>query len=568
MYLPLRLGALIRIAPPSAGERTAASSRPSAVVVLPIALWLATVCNWPLWRALADTTASGATAHGWLFLVGFALLIGAGNAALLTLFAWRWTLKPIGTLLILAAAFGVYFMLSYGIAIDASMLQNVFQTDLRESADLLSWRIPATVLVLATPPLWWLWRKPLARVSGLRQVGRNAALLLACIGVLVASVLLVFQEFSSTMRNQPQLRYLINPLNTVYALGNLATSPLRMDTHTLLPLGRDATLGASYAHQTKPPLLVLVVGETGRSGNFGLNGYARDTTPLLSARKDLASARNAWSCGTSTATALPCMFSHLGKSDFESRKNNHENLLDVLSHAGLAVLWLDNQSGCKGVCARVPSASTTALLDPTLCAGGECLDPILLKDLDARLAALPPERRARGTVVVLHQMGSHGPAYARRSAQALKKFQPECHSNALQDCSQAEVVNAYDNSIVETDAFLNATLQWLQQQQGRAETALIYVADHGESLGEHNIYLHGLPYAIAPDVQKHVPWITWLSPSMQTRSGLAIDCLQHDLAERHITQDNYFASVLGLMDVQTSAYQDDRDVFRSCRHRS
>jgi len=560
MEFMLRLPAPFRFAL----RRPTIALRP-VFVVLAIALWMASFGNWPLWRALADTQAPGSTAHSWVFVLGFGVLIAAGNAALLMLFAWRWTLKPVATLLLLITAFGAYFMLNYGIAIDASMLTNVFQTDVREAGDLLSWRMPVVVLALAGLPLWWLWRQPVARPAPLRLLAQNAGWLILFLGVAVASVLAMFQEFSSTMRNQPQLRYLINPLNTVYALGNIAARPLRMDTHTLLPLGRDAKLGASYVAQAKPPLLVLVVGETGRSGNFGLNGYARDTTPELSARKDLSSARNAWSCGTSTATALPCMFSHLGKSGFESRKSNYENLLDVLQHAGLAVLWLDNQSGCKGLCARVPSASTTALQDPKLCEGGECLDPILLKGLDERLAALPPEQRARGTVVVLHQMGSHGPAYARRSAQALKKFQPECHSNALQACSQAEVVNAYDNSIVATDAFLSATLQWLQQQQARADTALIYVADHGESLGENNIYLHGLPYSIAPDVQKHVPWITWLSPAMQERAGVHTDCLQRDLAERRITQDDYFHSVLGLMDVQTSAYQSEHDLFRTCR---
>lgn len=567
MHLSSRTLAQRRPAQRSVPQASLSPSVHPATLVLPVAAWLAGACNWPLWRALADASAPGATAHGWLFLVAFGLLVAAGNAAVLMLFAWRWTLKPVGTLLILFAAFGAYFMLSYGIAIDSGMLVNVLQTDVRESADLLSWRMLATVLALAVPPLWWLWRRPLRRASGLRQLASNAALLLACVGLVVASILLVFQEFSSTMRNQPQLRYLINPLNTVYALGNIAARPLRMDTRSLLPLGRDASLGASYAGQSRAPLLVLVVGETGRSGNFGLNGYARDTTPQLSARSDLASARNAWACGTSTATALPCMFSHLGRAGYEARKSNSENLLDVLQHAGLAVLWLDNQSGCKGICARVSSASTTALKDPQLCAAGECLDPILLVGLDERLAALPAAQRARGTVLVLHQMGSHGPAYARRSAPAHKKFTPECQSNALQQCTQAEVVNAYDNSIVETDAFLGATLQWLERQQSRADTALIYVADHGESLGENNLYLHGLPYGIAPDVQKRVPWITWLSPGMQARSGVRTDCLQRDLAERRITHDEYFHSVLGLMDVQTSAYQGERDLFGSCRRR-
>ncbi|RYF53510.1 MAG: phosphoethanolamine transferase, partial [Comamonadaceae bacterium] len=196
---------------------------------------------------------------------------------------------------------------------------------------------------------------------------------------------------------------------------------------------------------------------------------------------------------------------------------------------------------------------------------GECLDRIMLKDLDARIAALPAEQRQRGTVVVLHQLGSHGPAYAKRSSAELKKFLPECTSTALQECESAQVVNAYDNSVVETDFFLDSVLKWLSAQANTAQAAMIYVADHGESLGENNIYLHGLPYPIAPDVQKHVPWITWLSPAMQSRTGASQGCLQKDLADRRITHDNYFHSVLGLMDVKTGAYSAGLDMFANCR---
>ena len=537
---------------------------PAWLVVL-VSVWLATACNVPLWRevaALPDHTGLRGASFG----LAFAVIVAAGNVALLSLLAWGRGLKPALVLVVLMAAFGTYFMLSYGIVIDASMLTNVLQTDVREAGDLLNWRLAATVLALAAPPLWWLLQRPVRPLGALRHVAHNGLLLLGAVVVLVASLLLVFQDFASTMRNHTQLRYLINPLNSVYALGHIATKPLRIDTSTMLPLGRDAQLGASYAGQTKPPLLVLVLGETARSANFGLNGYARPTTPLLSARSDLVSATNAWSCGTSTAASLPCMFSHLGRDGFEGRKTNSETLLDVLQHAGLAVLWVDNQSGCKGVCDRVAQTSTTALKDPALCPDGECSDPIMLKVLEERIAALPAEQRARGTVVVLHQMGSHGPAYYKRSDASLKRFGPECTSNALQECDQAQVVNAYDNSIVATDHFLNATIQWLETQADKAQTAMVYVSDHGESLGEGNLYLHGLPYAIAPDVQKQVPWITWLSPAMQSRSGVATACLQKDLAQRHITHDGYFHAVLGLMDVQSAAYQAEQDIYAPCRN--
>ena len=536
-----------------------------ACVVLWISVWMAAACNVPLWREVLHVNGSTGV-RGWAFLAAFMVLVTAGNAALLSLLAWRWTLKPAAGLLVLMAAFGAYFMLAYGIAIDASMLTNVLQTDVKEAGDLLNWQLPLTVGALAVPPVAWLVRQPVRAVAPLRHTLHNAGLFVAAVLVAVGAVLLVFQDFASTMRNHTQLRYLINPLNTVYALGNIATKPLRMDTRTILPVGRDAQLGASYAGQSKPPLLVLVLGETGRAGNFGINGYERDTTPLLAARPDLISAGNAWACGTSTAASVPCMFSHLGRNGYEARRANFEGLMDVLQHAGLAVLWVDNQSGCKGTCDRIPNANTSAQKDPELCpTGSDCLDNIMLKGLDQRLADLPAEQRQRGTVVVLHQMGSHGPAYSKRSAPERKKFLPECTSNALQECDRQQVVNAYDNSIVETDHFLDSVLNWLGKQSNQAQPAMIYVADHGESLGENNIYLHGLPYSIAPDVQKHVPWLTWLSAAIQSRMGTATPCLQKELAQQRITHDNYFHSVLGLLDVKTGAYQPELDIFSACR---
>jgi lipid A ethanolaminephosphotransferase len=195
--------------------------------------------------------------------------------------------------------------------------------------------------------------------------------------------------------------------------------------------------------------------------------------------------------------------------------------------------------------------------------GEECFDEIMLQGLDQRIAALPAEQRAKGVVVVLHQMGSHGPAYAKRSPAAFKKFQPECTNNALQSCAASEVVNVYDNSIVYSDHMLGLAIDWLKTQQTRNTPAMVYVADHGESLGENNLYLHGMPYAIAPDVQKRVPWITWLSPGFEQRSRVTTTCLQKQ-QDAAISHDNYFHSVLGLMNVSTGVYRAALDIYAPC----
>ncbi len=562
---------------------TLSSHRPTGLIVA-TSVWIATLGNLVLWSGLWRLSALQG-ARGLAFGAALALMIAAALALLASLLAWRWTLKPALVALLLAAAAGAHFMAAYGVVIDPAMMTNVLQTDPHEAGDLLSMRLVLTVLALGVLPALAVWRLPVRYAPWPRQLARNAGLFAAAAAVLAAAGLMAFQPLASTLRNHHELRYQINPLNSLYALAHAALRPLWRGHLPLRPLGEDAMLGATRAGAPRPPLLVLVLGETARSGNFGINGYERPTTPEL-AREQVATFRNAWSCGTSTAASVPCMFSHLGRDGFEGRTADFENLLDVIRHAGMAVLWIDNQSGCKGVCERVASFSTAGTQNPVWCADGECFDEVMLQGLDARIAALPAAQRARGVVVVLHQMGSHGPAYHKRSPQAFKRFQPECASNNLQDCTREEVVNAYDNSIAYTDHFLASTIHWLQAQEGQSppgrpkgteppwgatpqvsggpyQTAMVYLADHGESLGENNLYLHGLPYAIAPDVQKRVPWISWLSPGFELHSGVTAGCLQ-SLRDAPLSHDHFFHSVLGLLHVQTRAYQPAMDVYAGC----
>ncbi|MEO5658747.1 MAG: phosphoethanolamine--lipid A transferase [Polaromonas sp.] len=547
--------------PHSAPEPRARGVRPLWLVLLS-SLWIATVGNVALWRALNRLPELNGTQ---VMMLGIALglVITLATTAMLSLLAWRWTLKPAITLFLLSAAFGAYFMMAYGVVIDPTMMVNTLQTDVRETRDLLNWHLAATVLALAVAPGFFLWRLKIRRISAGRQVLANTIALIAALALLVLVVMLFFQSIASVMRNHTQLRYLINPLNSFYALGSVAAKPFQRNESVILPLGEDAKLGASYAAQAKPPLLLLMLGETARSANFSLNGYSRPTNPEL-AKENVASQRNAFSCGTSTAASVPCMFSHFGRTDFDSRPANYEGLLDVLQRAGLAVLWLDNQSGCKGVCDRIPNLDTSQLKVPGLCDGGECLDEVMLQGLDKRIAALPAERRAKGVVIVMHQMGSHGPAYFKRSPPAFKKFLPECTDNALQSCGRDALVNAYDNSIAYTDHVLVSAIEWLKTQEPHSVPAMLYLSDHGESLGENNLYLHGMPYSVAPDGQKHVPWITWLSPEFEQRSRVTTACLKQNL-DAPISHDNYFHSVLGLMNVQTSVYKPALDIYAHCQ---
>jgi lipid A ethanolaminephosphotransferase len=539
--------------------------RSPALIVVLASVWLALAGNLALWQTLSRLP-DVAGLRGLAFSAAFALIIAGAVTVVLSLFAWRWTLKPVISLLLLLAAFATYYMLMYGIVVDTPMVINVFQTDVREARDQLSWQLLVCVLVLAVLPMAWLWPQVLPSRTWHQHVIRNLALFVGGLVVTIGTTLLVFQDFSSLMRNYTDLRYKINPLNSVYAVLDLTVIPSDRPSGPLQPLGLDAAIAPrSDAVSQRPPLLVFVVGETARSQNFSLNGYERVTNPKL-AQENITSFSRVSSCGTSTAESLPCMFSHLGRAAFQGRKQEFENLLDVLQHAGYAVLWIDNQSGCKDQCARIPNINTSELKVAEHCEGGECRDTVMLTQIEEALAKQPAERRARGTVVVMHQMGSHGPAYFKRTPDAFKKFTAECTDTSLSRCDRQQIVNAYDNTIVFTDHFLSQVIAWLKRQEKTSTPAMLYVSDHGESLGEKNIYLHGMPYNVAPPEQTQVPLITWLSPGFEQLSRVSTRCLQSQ-RDKPLSHDHLFHSVLGLMAVKTTAYQRELDFFAPCEGR-
>jgi lipid A ethanolaminephosphotransferase len=371
--------------------------------------------------------------------------------------------------------------------------------------------------------------------------------------------MLVLADFASLVRNHREVRYLLTPGNIVSSLAANAWGRKAGAGRPKVPVGADAKLAAAWTTRSRPTLFVLVVGETARAQNFSLNGYERNTNPEL-ARRAVINFPHAQACGTSTEVSLPCMFSPYGRRQYDEDKIlSHESLLQVLGRAGIHVLWRDNQSGCKGVC----DAPTEQRLDHAavkdLCAGGQCMDEVLLHGMDQIV------RDTKGNLfVVMHQLGSHGPAYFKRYPTEFKRFTPACETEDLRLCSQTEIVNAYDNSLLYTDFVLGRVIDFLDRAQQTHDTAMLYMSDHGESLGDNGLYLHGVPYPIAPDVQKNVPFVMWLSPAFRRDFRIDEACLRRraDLPASH---DNLFHSVLGVLDVQTGVYDAALDLFAPCR---
>lgn len=561
-------------------------------MALILALWCTLALNQAWWRKLADL--SHEQALTWGQTLATAAVLTAANYVWLMLLSWpkvgRVDVRRMGWgLTLLAAAAVQYFMLHYGIVMDASMVRNTLQTNATESWALMSSGLLVHVALYAGLPMLVLCVGVRCQTAPWRQSWwRSGLLVLVAWGVVIGGGLWLYKPMAPLVRNHTEIRYLLNPLASVVSFTSVTLKPLLRPKLAFKSISADAALGLSYgsapvpadarvraaegriaAH--KPPLLVLVVGETTRADHFGLNGYVRNTTPELEARH-VMNWRHVQSCGTNTLASVPCMFSHLGKEGFESRKFEYDNLLDVVHAAGLNVDWLDNQSGCKGVCNRISHAQADQVASAEemqrWCAHGECLDQLMLGQLNARLGLLERSQSGadKGAVLVLHQMGSHGPAYYRRSSASSKHFQPECTTHVTSDCSRAELVNVYDNSMVETDLFVARAIDWLKTQQDRYEVGLIYLADHGESLGENGLYLHGLPYLIAPDAQKQVPWVMWPG-SLWARTQVNESCVRQNL-DQALTHDNFYHTVLGLLDIQTPTYDRRLDPLQACRSTS
>ena len=528
------------------------------MLVLLCACFLLLAGNGPFWRA-ALAGRDWSQASSWSFAAAVFCSLAATYFVFASLVATRLTVKPLLTVLVVTTAFSSWYMSHYSVYMDRAMLKNVMATDVREAGELLVWGMLPHLMLFAALPVALLWWPQLKRRNLRQALGWRLAWLLAGVVVAAASLLLVFADFASLMRNQPQMRHLITPGNVVVSLVGNAWGSSRRANQPKTQVGKDAHLGPAWKGRTKPALFVLVVGETARAQNFSLNGYARQTNPQL-AQHDVINFPHATSCGTSTEVSLPCMFSPFGRVNYDEEKIlSHESVLHVLARAGFKVLWRDNQSGCKGVCDGLAIEQLDKAGIEALCAEGQCLDEILLHGMEGIA------RDASGNLfVVMHQLGSHGPSYFKRYPAVFKQFSPACENDDLRHCTKAEIVNAYDNSLLYTDFFVSKVIDFLDRSQSKYDTALLYVSDHGESLGESGLYLHGMPYAIAPDVQKKVPFLVWLSKGFRASFGVDQACLQ-SRAGQAISHDNLFHSLLGVLDVQTADYRRTLDIFAPCR---
>ncbi|MGB8398593.1 phosphoethanolamine transferase [Bradyrhizobium sp.] len=536
--------------------------RTPEAVCFALAVLFVAILNLPFWRMM-HRVVEPRTAFEWLFIGATFLSILLLTYLLLLLIAVRPLLRPVvGVLLPLTAA-ASYFMLEYGVVIDVNMVRNLFETNTAEAGDLVSSKMILYIALLGVLPALALWRVPIdwpPHWHGFKRTSVSAAVILPLCAALLFPF---FSNVTSVFRENRALRLTLTPSNFVSALNKYVRSKSVAMHPDVKPFAEDAVRVQSASSKPRKSLFVVAIGETARADHFALNGYARATTPELTKIDGLINFPKAYSCGTDTAQSVPCMFSGLGQKDFTNAKaSGQQNLLDILKRAGLDVVWRENQAGCKGVCDRVTTEVLTGLKHPVFYAYSENHDEILLDGLADRIKGLTQD-----TVIIMHMMGSHGPAYWKRYPERFETFKPVCQESQFSRCTNAEIVNAYDNTILYSDYVLGRLVSILTDAAGagNADTGMIYMSDHGESLGENNMYLHGMPYAIAPEAQKHVPAVLWLSRGLSETSRTDTACLAKTAAGP-VSHDNLFHSVLGLFDIRTAVYDAALDLFAACRH--
>ncbi|MGU5646530.1 MCR-3-related phosphoethanolamine--lipid A transferase [Aeromonas caviae] len=527
--------------------------------VLLLALVFAFLLNWPVLLHFYDILSN--IEH---FKIGFVvsipfLLIAALNFVFMP-FSIRFLMKPFFAFLFVTGSIASYTMMKYRVLFDGDMIQNIFETNQSEAfayvnAPIIVWvlltgLLPAALIFFVKIEYASTWYK------GIAQRLLSMFFSLVIVGIIAA---LYYQDYASIGRNNQTLNREIVPANFMYSTSKYLYRRYMAEPIPFVTLGDDAT---RVTKKDKPTLMFLVVGETARGKNFSMNGYEKDTNPFTSKSGGVISFNDLRSCGTATAVSVPCMFSNMGRKEFDdNRARNSEGLLDVLQKTGISIFWKENDGGCKGVCDRVPNIEIEPKDHPKFCDKNTCYDEVVLQDLDSEIAQMKGDK-----LVGFHLIGSHGPTYYKRYPDAHRQFTPDCSRSDIENCTDEELTNTYDNTIRYTDFVIAEMIAKLKTYEDKYNTALLYVSDHGESLGALGLYLHGTPYKFAPDDQTRVPMQVWMSPGFTKEKGVDMACLQQKASDTRYSHDNIFSSVLGIWDVKTSVYEKGLDIFSKCRN--
>ncbi len=524
----------------------------SVVLSIIVAIYILAAANWTFWGKSATLL------HGHpLALVSLIIGLTCGFIALFVSMSVKYVTKPAFILFVIISAAAAWFMDHYGVIIDVEMLQSAVDTTNAEAGHFIN---PPFILHMTlfglVPAALIIWTRIVHRPY-MQKLKWNLVVIVPALLILGGAFLINASTYMSLVREHRDWFATLNPFAPIVNSVKLAARTSEAKNIVVKPLGTDAHVVGPALATRRPRVTIVIAGETARGESFSLGGYGPVTNPEL-AKQDITYFPDTSSCGTITSVSLPCMFSPYTRKEYTHQKGiETENLLDVLTRAGINVEWWDNNTGDKGVAARVKYQPLFKSDNPNFCNGGECLDAIFLDRLDSWLDNVKTD-----SVLVMHQLGSHGPAYYLRYPDAFRRFTPDCRTAEFAKCSREEIIAAYDNTILYSDHIVSTVIDRLKQRESKLSPSMIYMSDHGESTGEYGLYLHGAPYMVAPSQQTQVPFVLWLGKD--EKAQIDSNCLSAQTTKKQ-SHDNLFHTVLGMMHVDTSVHDAALDTLSSCR---
>ncbi|KQA20590.1 phosphoethanolamine transferase [Vibrio metoecus] len=530
-------------------------------LVLILAVYFALPLNLPVYEKLAQIFTESAQIH-WGFVISIPLFFLFALNFIFQIFSWPYLFKPFFALLLIISSILSFVGFQYGTIVDRDMLVNVLETNSSEASSYLTVYSVLWFVFLGVLPALWLLFTPIRKETGVwRFLGKKGLSMLVSLLAVALIAALYYQNYSSVGRNNSYLKKMIIPTHFIYSSVGLVKQRYFTEPMVYKMIGTDAQqkTTATDSSVQKPTLVFFVLGETARVQNYQYFGYPRDTNAYTQPFQPIFF-KDVASCGTATAISVPCMFSNMTRDNFDrNQADNQDNVLDILQRAGISLLWKENDGGDKGVAKNIPLKELARDKREGFCDGDTCYDIAMLENLDQEIADQNGNR-----MIFMHIIGSHGPTYFKRYPKEMAVYQPDCPRADIENCSVEQIVNTYDNTIRYTDYVLAQLMSKLESLQKDYNTALIYVSDHGESLGENGMFLHGMPYNLAPDYQTQVPLLVWMSQGFSQSKGIDMDCLR---SKTHLpySHGNLFHSLLGVMDVSTEAYDTSLDLFSQCR---
>lgn len=530
-------------------------------LVFLLAAYFALPLNLPVYAQLAHIF-NQSTSLDWGFALSIPLFFLFALNFIFQIFSWPYLFKPFFAVLLVLSALISFAGFQYGVIVDQDMLVNVLETDRGEAGSYLTIYSVLWLLGFGLVPALALLFTPIRpEKSALRFLMKKGLSMLVSVVVIGVIAGLYYQNYSSVGRNNSSLKKMIIPTHFLYSSFGLVKQRYFTEPMVYQEIGQDAQQKPSAVRQAtqKPTLVFFVLGETARVQNYQYFGYPRDTNAYTAPFQPIFF-KDVASCGTATAVSVPCMFSNMNRQNFDrSRADNQDNVLDILQRAGISLLWKENDGGDKNVAKNIPLKELARDNREGLCDGDTCYDIAMLENLDQEIATQQGNR-----MIFMHFIGSHGPTYFKRYPKEMAVYQPDCPRADIENCSVEQIVNTYDNTIRYSDYVMSQLLAKLDSLQDRYNTALIYISDHGESLGENGLFLHGMPYSLAPEYQTRVPLLIWMSSGFSQNKGIDVECLRSN-SELPYAHQNLFHSLLGVMDVSTKAYQANLDLFAKCR---